>query len=319
MQGASVHNNTDGSSYFVVRDNPVSPPAPSVAYPDLAALYKDAAAKNFTRAQWIAASNTKADASTWRKVMSWPFGDKGGVFKFNKEGTGVYATTSTGRWARAGVRSQHGVRLDLGANPAPSFACSFWGLPRACSHLWQPPTPLPRDTTEVQLISLQPGAKVLKRIASNPLVNVGSILFDDDTWEPLMVAFNCARGRMPALLWAGYSCLIATMGLPLDVRSVCVCAQAPCFTPTAMSKPPLLARSIPARVPDLRANWTVLDSSIAKDWEKIVTLRPGESSTIADYTDDKKTWILITSGAGDEPARSMGPGGWEAPRCGESA
>jgi hypothetical protein len=47
-----------------------------------------------------------------------------------------------------------------------------------------------RDTTELQLISTAPGAKVLKRIASNPLSNVNSVEFDQHTWEPQLVAFN---------------------------------------------------------------------------------------------------------------------------------
>jgi hypothetical protein len=50
-----------------------------------------------------------------------------------------------------------------------------------------------RDTTEFQLVSLQPGAKVIKRIASNPLVNVGSVWFEEDSWEPQMVSFNYLR------------------------------------------------------------------------------------------------------------------------------
>jgi len=47
-----------------------------------------------------------------------------------------------------------------------------------------------RDTTEFQLISTAPGAKVLQRIASNPLANVNSVEFDIKTWEPQIVSFE---------------------------------------------------------------------------------------------------------------------------------
>jgi hypothetical protein len=45
-----------------------------------------------------------------------------------------------------------------------------------------------RDTTELQLVSAAPGAKVLKRIASNPLANVNSVEFNPQTLEPQIVS-----------------------------------------------------------------------------------------------------------------------------------
>jgi hypothetical protein len=39
----------------------------------------------------------------------------------------------------------------------------------------------------------------------------------------------------------------------------------------------------------------VLDPSIAPDWEKIDRLFPGGSTVISDYSDDKKTWLLVSS------------------------
>lgn len=47
-----------------------------------------------------------------------------------------------------------------------------------------------RDTTELQLVSTAPGAKVLAHIASSPLVDVQDVLFDEDTWEPQLAAFE---------------------------------------------------------------------------------------------------------------------------------
>jgi hypothetical protein len=45
-----------------------------------------------------------------------------------------------------------------------------------------------RDTTELQLISTAPGAKVLQHIASNPLSNINSVEFHPNTWEPQIVS-----------------------------------------------------------------------------------------------------------------------------------
>ncbi|WIA16155.1 hypothetical protein OEZ85_012870 [Tetradesmus obliquus] len=52
-----------------------------------------------------------------------------------------------------------------------------------------------RDTTEVQAISIQPGATVLRRIASNPYADMDDVIFDSDTWEPQMVAFNYHKSQ----------------------------------------------------------------------------------------------------------------------------
>jgi hypothetical protein len=56
-------------------------------------------------------------------------------------------------------------------------------LPSCCCILYTN-----RDTTELQLISTAPGAKVLQHIASNPLSNINSVEFHPNTWEPQIVS-----------------------------------------------------------------------------------------------------------------------------------
>jgi hypothetical protein len=46
--------------------------------------------------QAIAASRTKSRAACWRVVYSWPFGEEGRVWGFNKAGDGLYITSSVG-------------------------------------------------------------------------------------------------------------------------------------------------------------------------------------------------------------------------------
>jgi hypothetical protein len=56
-----------------------------------------------------------------------------------------------------------------------------------------------RDTTEFQLVAITPGAPVKQRIASNPLVNVNSVLFEPDEWYPQMISFNYLRNNWTVL------------------------------------------------------------------------------------------------------------------------
>jgi hypothetical protein len=35
----------------------------------------------------------------WRRLLQWPFGEEGGVFRFSKAGDALYIVTSLGRWA----------------------------------------------------------------------------------------------------------------------------------------------------------------------------------------------------------------------------
>lgn len=39
-------------------------------------------------------------------------------------------------------------------------------------------------------MSTAPGAPILQRIASNPLVDVEGVTFDEDTWQPQLVSFD---------------------------------------------------------------------------------------------------------------------------------
>jgi hypothetical protein len=47
--------------------------------------------------QAVAASRTKSRVACWRVVYSWPFGEEGRVWGFNKAGDGLYITSSVGR------------------------------------------------------------------------------------------------------------------------------------------------------------------------------------------------------------------------------
>jgi hypothetical protein len=63
----------------------------------LEALFKAAARGNWSTSQWIDASSSKSDAGRWRKLLEWPFGEEGGVFRLNKAGDALYLVTSLGR------------------------------------------------------------------------------------------------------------------------------------------------------------------------------------------------------------------------------
>ncbi|KAF8066249.1 dapb3 [Scenedesmus sp. PABB004] len=167
VKGAVGYDNNNGASYVLIRDGP---PPPVAAAPGgsraavvteaartnatrggggsraLEALFAAAAARNFTTADWIAASVSRANAASWRRLLSWPYGEEGGVFRVNKAGDGLYVVSSLGR-----------------------------------------------DTTELQLVGLGPGAPVRAALASHPLVNVGSVLFDPDDWNPQLVSFTYLR------------------------------------------------------------------------------------------------------------------------------
>eukprot|EP00879_Flechtneria_rotunda_P019070 GHRR01020022.1.p1 GENE.GHRR01020022.1~~GHRR01020022.1.p1 ORF type:complete len:675 (+),score=189.80 GHRR01020022.1:864-2888(+) len=56
-----------------------------------------------------------------------------------------------------------------------------------------------RDTAAFQLVSTAPGAKVVRHLASDPLSDVGSVIFDPDTWEPELVAFNYLKTNWTVL------------------------------------------------------------------------------------------------------------------------
>lgn len=149
IRGVSSYNNTDGATFVRVRDEGAPKGAgqgqSKLRGLDAFALFKEAAKRNLSDAEWIAASSSGSNVSAWRTLVNWPFGEDSGVFRFNRKGDGLYVVDSTGR-----------------------------------------------DTTEFQLISTVPGdkAKVLKRYDSNPLVNVASVMFDPDTWEPQAISFN---------------------------------------------------------------------------------------------------------------------------------
>ena len=64
----------------------------------LPALFAAAEAGNWMLQQWIAASTSGSDVSKWRVLIRWPFGEEGGVFRFNKAGDGLYAISSEGRY-----------------------------------------------------------------------------------------------------------------------------------------------------------------------------------------------------------------------------
>ncbi|KAI8468869.1 MAG: acylamino-acid-releasing enzyme [Monoraphidium minutum] len=152
IRGALGYNNSDGSSYVLIKNDPPRPGRGQAPGADVGALFKLSAERNFTREEWVAASGSRSDVAGWRKLLEWPFGEKGGVYRFNKEGDALYVASSLGR-----------------------------------------------DTTELQLVSASPGAEVLARVAANPLVNVGSVQFESDTWEPQMVSFNYLRANWSVL------------------------------------------------------------------------------------------------------------------------
>ncbi|WIA34269.1 hypothetical protein OEZ86_012612 [Tetradesmus obliquus] len=218
IKGAMGYNNSDGGAYVLIKDTPAaatlssnsnssssssSKPAAitteaspsktnnisSSSFADLEALFKAAKKGNWTTSQWIAASSSRSDVAQWRKLLEWPFGEDGGVFRFNKAGDALYVVSSIGR-----------------------------------------------DTTEFQLVGTGPGAPIKQRISSNPLVNVNSVLFHPDEWYPQMISYNY-----------------------------------------------------------LRNNWTVLDPKMQEDWDRLVKFRPGESMSISDISNDRKTWVVLYS------------------------
>jgi hypothetical protein len=67
------------------------------------ALFTQAGQQAWGAAQWVAASNSRSDVSRWRRLVTWPHGEEGGVFRFNKAGDGLYVITSSGRCARGCV------------------------------------------------------------------------------------------------------------------------------------------------------------------------------------------------------------------------
>lgn len=56
-----------------------------------------------------------------------------------------------------------------------------------------------RDTTEFQLVGITPGAPVKQHISSDPLVNVGSVLFEPDEWYPQMISYNYLKTNWTVL------------------------------------------------------------------------------------------------------------------------
>ena len=118
-QGAENYNNSDGSSYVIINDALPKTTSKALAYKaqadrlsgvrgakplpkqanvkELEVLFARAAKENWGYKKWVKASKSKADASKWRRLLTWPFGDEGGVFKFNKDGDALYIITSVGR------------------------------------------------------------------------------------------------------------------------------------------------------------------------------------------------------------------------------
>jgi hypothetical protein len=159
---------------------------------ELETLFRTAKAGNWTVGQWIAASASRANASEWRRLLTWAAEETSGVFQFNKEGDGIYITSSEGRWAAARrfvlhVLFRHPFGARLRVDVLHSTLNQQLTAKSARQRTPAPPPHTDRDTTEIQLISTAPGAKVLQRIASNPLVNVGGLVLDQDDWTPQMV------------------------------------------------------------------------------------------------------------------------------------
>lgn len=63
----------------------------------LQGLFAKAAKENWDFADWVKASRSRADVSKWRRLLTWPFGEEGGVFSFNREGDAAYIISSIGR------------------------------------------------------------------------------------------------------------------------------------------------------------------------------------------------------------------------------
>jgi hypothetical protein len=59
--------------------------------------FAQAAAGNWTTAQWMEASLTGTNISQWRLLVRWPFDEEGAVFRFNKAGDGLFGVSSDNR------------------------------------------------------------------------------------------------------------------------------------------------------------------------------------------------------------------------------
>jgi len=116
------YNNTDGSSYVLINDalprvtakttaakvraakqaafrsRPLKTQPKQAQVKTLEALFDRAEKEKWGLAEWVQASSSKADVSEWRRLLTWPFGEEGSVFKFNKAGDAMYIVSSTGRW-----------------------------------------------------------------------------------------------------------------------------------------------------------------------------------------------------------------------------
>jgi hypothetical protein len=121
VQGAEGYDNNNGATYVLINDSlpPVAPekrtvewrnarlaqfrregpkPVPAQAnFKLLEALFARAEQEQWGPDEWIAASSSKADVSKWRRHIAWPFGEEGGVYKFNKAGDALYVVSSLGR------------------------------------------------------------------------------------------------------------------------------------------------------------------------------------------------------------------------------
>jgi hypothetical protein len=121
LQGAECYDNTNGASYVIVNDalpkltpkmtlawrqaersatakKRVARPLPTKAnFRALEAMFAKAEKEKWGLEDWVAASSSKADVSKWRRLITWPFGEEGGVFKFTPAGDALYVISSIGR------------------------------------------------------------------------------------------------------------------------------------------------------------------------------------------------------------------------------
>lgn len=63
----------------------------------LARLFEAATKGNYSDEQWVKASASKTDATGWRRLITWHFGEDGGVFRMTKDGSAIYVVSSLGR------------------------------------------------------------------------------------------------------------------------------------------------------------------------------------------------------------------------------
>lgn len=121
LQGAECYDNANGASYVLINDalpkltprmtlawrqaersalanKRVARPAPTKAnFKPLEAMFAKAEKEKWGLEEWVAASSSKADVSTWRRLITWPFGEEGGMFKFTPAGDAMYVISSIGR------------------------------------------------------------------------------------------------------------------------------------------------------------------------------------------------------------------------------